>query len=178
MKNTELFSFLSKGNNNFRANMSQYPIECHFTDAIVRNTLTNGTIIEICTEYINGIKDINIVDKHFTNFKAEYISATVAYYSRYIDQNEKKTINNIIYYWHTWDSYAVGLIFLRSLNQMIKQNMINVNNAIIKQLYMLVIKTIHPNPNKRPSIHAIEKNMIHIFFGGEYNKHSNSLFNI
>jgi tRNA A-37 threonylcarbamoyl transferase component Bud32 len=169
-----LYKFLSKSHFSLSAAMSHYSIEIHLLKYIINNTLTKEKIISTSQQYITSIKDISIINEYYSNFLNEYIKAVVIYYSKFININYKIVVTEIVKYWYTWDNYATGLIILRSFNQMIKKNIINKNNNIVKEIYILIVKTIHPNPTFRLTVDQTLRELRKIIVSN--NAHYKSLF--
>jgi serine/threonine protein kinase len=157
MKKSNIYKEFMKNALLFSAKMSQYAIEVHLIEPIVNRTLTPEIIKHKCTQYINNIQNISIIDEYFTNFKNDYIESCVEYYSEFLTLTKEEAIAKIVKYWHTWDNYAVGLIILKSLNQMIQKNIINIKSKTITELYRIIVKTIAPNPRSRISVGEVQR---------------------
>jgi serine/threonine protein kinase len=157
MKKSNIYKEFMKNALLFSAKMSQYAIEVHLIEPIVNRTLTPEIIKHKCTQYIINIQNLSMIDEYFTNFKNDYIESCVEYYSEFLTLTKEEAIAKIVKYWYTWDNYAVGLIILKSLNQMIQKNIINIKSKTITELYRIIVKTIAPNPRSRISVGEVQR---------------------
>ena len=95
-----------------------WPIEVHLMTYLINesDTLTQDSLQKICYEYISNNKAITYMSREF---KKKMFNISVATFSRFIDQPREQVLNELLKYWDKWDIYAVNIMFLKTLYEML-----------------------------------------------------------
>lgn len=95
-----------------------WPIEVHLMTYLINesDTLTQDSLQKICYEYVSNNKAITYMSREFKNKTFEI---SVATFSRFIDQPREQVLNELLKYWDKWDIYAVNIMFLKTLYEML-----------------------------------------------------------
>jgi serine/threonine protein kinase len=95
-----------------------WPIEVHLMTYLINesDTLTQDNLQKICYEYISNNKAITYMSREF---KKKMFKISVATFSRFIDQPREQVLNELLKYWDKWDIYAVNIMFLKTLYEML-----------------------------------------------------------
>jgi hypothetical protein len=80
------------------------------------DTLTQDSLQKICYEYVSNNKAIAYMSREF---KKKMFKISVATFSRFIDQPREQVLNELLKYWDKWDIYAVNIMFLKTLYEML-----------------------------------------------------------
>ena len=191
-----------------------WPIEVHLMTYLINesDTLTQDSLQKICYEYVSNNKAITYMSREFKK-KMEEIS--VATFSRFIDQPREQVLNELLKYWDKWDIYAVNIMFLKTLYEMLfhrtsaadttsatsaadttsastsmslneqRQNILDphyseksarfhskykvklkhkYNNRKILNTIQVMLRNIHPNPDKRMTPQETKAFFVSIFY--------------
>jgi serine/threonine protein kinase len=95
-----------------------WPIEVHLMTYLINesDTLTQDSLQKICYEYVSNNKAITYMSREF---KKKMFNISVATFSRFIDQPREQVLNELLKYWDKWDIYAVNIMFLKTLYEML-----------------------------------------------------------
>jgi serine/threonine protein kinase len=95
-----------------------WPIEVHLMTYLINesDTLTQDNLQKICYEYVSNNKAITYMSREF---KKNTFEISVATFSRFIDQPREQVLNELLKYWDKWDIYAVNIMFLKTLYEML-----------------------------------------------------------
>ena len=95
-----------------------WPIEVHLMTYLINesDTLTQDSLQKICYEYVSNNKAITYMSREF---KKKMFKISVATFSRFIDQPREQVLNELLKYWDKWDIYAVNIMFLKTLYEML-----------------------------------------------------------
>ena len=95
-----------------------WPIEVHLMTYLINesDTLTQDSLQKICYEYVSNNKAIAYMSREF---KKKMFKISVATFSRFIDQPREQVLNELLKYWDKWDIYAVNIMFLKTLYEML-----------------------------------------------------------
>lgn len=95
-----------------------WPIEVHLMTYLINenDTLTQDSLHKICYEYISNNKAIAYMSR---DFKKKMFKTSVATFSRFIAQPREVVLNELLKYWDKWDIYAVNIMFLKTLYEML-----------------------------------------------------------
>ena len=80
------------------------------------DTLTQDSLQKICYEYVSNNKAITYMSREF---KKKTFEISVATFSRFIDKPREQVLNELLKYWDKWDIYAVNIMFLKTLYEML-----------------------------------------------------------
>ncbi|MBM4225373.1 MAG: hypothetical protein FJ167_11475 [Gammaproteobacteria bacterium] len=95
-----------------------WPLEVHLMTYLINenDTLTEERLRKICFEYISNNRAIQYMSREF---KKRMFESSFATFSRFIDQPREKVLNALITYWDKWDMYAINIMFLKIMYEMI-----------------------------------------------------------
>ena len=95
-----------------------WPIEVHLMTYLINehDTLTQDSLHRICYEYISHNKAIAYMSR---DFKKKMFKISVATFSRFIEKPREIVLNELLKYWDKWDIYAVNIMFLKTLYEML-----------------------------------------------------------
>jgi serine/threonine protein kinase len=125
-----------------------WPLEIHYLCYLlhVHENPDKDNIISIIDDYIKQNPALN--ENMSPSFLKKYKNACSDYLMS-INNNKDiyQKINAVINYWYTWDNYGLSIMYLKFLRYMNVEGYKD-NNFIIF-LSQILLKNIHPNPNKR-----------------------------
>ena len=95
-----------------------WPIEVHIMTYLINehSTLTDESLRKICYDYIANNRAITYMSR---DFKKKMFDISVATFSRFIQQPREKVLNELIKYWDKWDIYAINIMFLKIMYELI-----------------------------------------------------------
>jgi serine/threonine protein kinase len=95
-----------------------WPLEVHLMTYLINenDTLTEESLRKICFEYIKHNRAIEYMSREFKKRMFDHSFAT---FSRFIDQPREKVLNELITYWDKWDMYAINIMFLKIMYELI-----------------------------------------------------------
>lgn len=146
-----------------------WPIEFHVLSYLLANKME--TISSLHIEQV--IQDIISKNKLFTplsemsNHAEKYKKETKIYLSKYINQPLKYIIDDMFCYKHTWDQYALSVLFLDILLE--QHDTLDMKNQFIMSFIQLLECNIHMVPSKRMSLH----DTLDFFYKLTYETHIN-----
>jgi hypothetical protein len=95
-----------------------WPIEVHLMTYLINehDTLTEESLRKICYEYISNNRAIEYTSREF---KKKMYQLSVATFSHFIGQPREKILNELVKYWDKWDIYAINIMFLKMMYELI-----------------------------------------------------------
>jgi hypothetical protein len=95
-----------------------WPIEVHIMTYLINehSTLTDESLRKICYDYIANNRAITYMSR---DFKKKMFDISVATFSRFIQQPREKVLNELIKYWDKWDIYAINIMFLKIMYELV-----------------------------------------------------------
>jgi len=95
-----------------------WPLEVHLMTYLINEneTLNEDSLRKICFEYIKHNRAIEYMSREFKKRMFDHSFAT---FSRFIDQPREKVLNELITYWDKWDMYAINIMFLKIMYELI-----------------------------------------------------------
>jgi hypothetical protein len=128
----------------------EWPIELHLLSYLLTNklnSLSSNNIENIINEVIKNNTILNTFgDNVITSFREE----SLQYFKKYVNQSYEYILTDILHYSHTWDNYALSILFLRILIGI--HRTIEIKNKFIILFMKLLVNNIHCNPSKRMTI--------------------------
>lgn len=128
----------------------EWPIELHILSYMITNkinSLSSYNIEIIITEYITAHSIINTFGQTVvSSFKDEGLT----YFNKYINQTYEYILTDVLQFAHTWDNYALSILYLRILIGL--HRTIHINNKFVIQFMKLLLCNIQLNPFKRNTI--------------------------
>lgn len=95
-----------------------WPLEVHFMTYLINenDTLTEESLRKICFEYIKNNRAIQYMSREF---KKKMFDLSVSTFARFIDQPREKVLNELLTHWDKWDMYAINIMFLKIMYELI-----------------------------------------------------------
>jgi serine/threonine protein kinase len=95
-----------------------WPIEVHLMTYLINehDILTHESLRKICYTYIRNNKAFAYVSREF---KKKLFQLSVTTFTHFIHQPREKVLNELLKYWSKWDMYAINLMFLKILYEMV-----------------------------------------------------------
>jgi len=95
-----------------------WPIEVHLMTYLIneQETLTDDSLRKICYEYIRNNKAFAYVSREF---KKKLFRLSVATFTQFVHQPREKVLNELLKYWTKWDMYAINIMFIKILYEMV-----------------------------------------------------------
>ena len=128
----------------------QWPTEFHILSYLYTNKLESLSLLNI--ESI--INDIIINHDLLNTFGDSIVSLdrdeSIKYFSKYVNKSYNFILNDIIQFSHTWDNYALSIMFLKITIYL--HRCLNKQNKFIIQFMKLLVGNISLNPKKRSSL--------------------------
>lgn len=129
---------------------TEMPLEMHLVSYLLTNKLNSLSSYNI-ESVINEFVENNSILKTFgTDVVSSYKQEALEYYKKYVNQPYLYILTDILQYAHTWDNYALSILFLRILIGL--YHTINIKNKFIIYFMKLLVGNIHLAPFKRFTI--------------------------
>jgi serine/threonine protein kinase len=95
-----------------------WPIEVHLMTYLINehDTLTEESLRKICFEYVSHNRAIEYTSR---DFKRKMFDLSIHTFSRFIHQPREKVLNELLKYWDKWDMYAINIMFLKIMYELI-----------------------------------------------------------
>ena len=134
-----------------------------------RDPLTNVDIEKIANLFVNTNKGLHIFSK---NFRKQYQEQCVSHMKTLVGIPVKDVINMMLRHYKTWDTYSLGIMYLRLFHYMFPNDFHR--NKIIIIFSQILLFNIHPNPEKRYDITKTRETFNNIFYNvGEIEEYKN-----
>jgi hypothetical protein len=128
----------------------EWPLELHILSYLLTNNLDSLSSYNI--EYI--IHEVtthnNILNTFGDSVVSSFKKEALQYFKKYVNQSYKYILTDILQYSHSWDNYALSILFLRVLIGIHRS--IEIKNKFIMLFMKLLVSNIHLNPFKRNSV--------------------------
>jgi len=149
-----------------------WPLEVHLVNYIlhVNSELKRADMRKIAKEYVHN----NVVLRIFSpDFQKKYENECYYELNKYVGKNMNGIIARILKYWHTWDNYALSLLYMKLLHSLIKNDDGKVSqNQFVSFFIKMCLSNIHPNPKKRLTINATIKTFNRFLYNQQIDKKS------
>jgi hypothetical protein len=105
-----------------------WPIEVHLITYLINehDTLTEESLRKICFEYITNNRAIEYMSR---DFKRKMFDMSMETFSRFIHQPREKVLNELVKFWDKWDMYAINIMFLKIMYELIFHREIVLDDA-------------------------------------------------
>ena len=137
------------------------------------NILNKEIIKKVIDQLVDGM---GIWDNFSTNFQEEYKKSLYKFYERFLDKDNKYVIQELLKYKSTWDTYSIGISFLKQYLKKIKK----IEDKRIKEFMYSIIElflyNISCNPENRPSFEKIKQVLYNTFIQDFKSKEKNEYF--
>ena len=128
----------------------EWPIELHILSYLLTNKLNSLSSHNIETIIHEVIKNNVILNTFKNNIVSSFREESLQYFKKYVNQSYEYILTDILRYSHTWDNYALSILFLRMLIGI--HRTIEIKNKFIILFMKLLVYNIHCNPSKRMTI--------------------------
>lgn len=125
----------------------EWPIEFHIITYLLTNKLSSLSIYNIEIIINNVIEQHTILKKFGDSIVSLYKEESILYFNKYVNQTYEYILTDILKYCHTWDNYALSILYLRILININKT--IGIKNKFVLLFMRLLVDNIHFNPTKR-----------------------------
>ena len=128
----------------------EWTIELHILSYVLTNkihSLSEYNIESIISEYISHHTILNTFGHTVVS---SYKQEGIEYFNKYVNQPYDYVVADILRYAHTWDNYALSILFLRILIGIHKS--IKIHNKFIIYFMKLLVGNLHLNPLKRETV--------------------------
>ena len=129
-----------------------WPLEVHLINYIlhVNSEIREKDMRKLAKDYVSH----NIVLRAFSpSFQKKFEAECYYELSKYIGKDSDAVIQRILKYWHTWDNYALSILYIKLLYYLIRNDSGKViKNEFVSFFIELCLNNIHPNPKRRLSV--------------------------
>ena len=141
---------------------SHKPIEIHVLFYLIENNLhsLNDNLIENIVD--NFIGNLNILKFFSQKYKESYKNTCIAFLKIYIDMPKEDIINDILNYSFSWDNYSLSILFLHIICNF--TDFFSLKETFMNKFIIILLKNIHPFPNKRENLQTTLKNFENLFY--------------
>lgn len=129
---------------------TEMPLEIHILSYLLTNKLHSLSIYNIENIVNEFINQHNILKTFGDSVVSSYKEEALEYYKKYVNQSYQYMLTDMLQYAHTWDNYALSILFLRILIGLYRS--INIKNKFIIYFMKLLVGNIHSVPFKRQTI--------------------------
>lgn len=134
----------------YEPGFTEMPLELHMLSYLLTNKLNSLSSYNI-ENIINDFVDKNNILKTFGDtVVSSYKEDASKYYKKYVNQPFDYVLTDMLQYAHTWDNYALSILFLRILIGL--HRTVNIQNKFIIFFMKLLVCNIHLSPLKRLTI--------------------------
>lgn len=134
----------------YDASFIQWPLEFHILSYMNTNKLKSLSLLNI-ENIINDVYENNILLKSLnTDFVSSFKIKGINYYTKFINQDYDLICIELLKYKHTWDNYALSLVFLKILIYL--HGCLNYQNKFIINFIKLLVCNLNFNPEERLSL--------------------------
>jgi len=145
-----------------------WPIEVHYMNFLLHKNAnpTENEILQICIEYV---KENAILNNLFSpDFLLKYTDECFVQLRKYNKMEFNDRLTYILNTWDTWDNYALSFIYFKLL---IYLNITGFyDNTFLLYFSKVLLKNIHPNPNKRFDLTQNIHNFNRFFYSQNYDR--------
>ena len=106
------------------------------------------------------IKDHTILNTFGSKVVQTYLKDGLQYFSKYTNKSYEQNVADFLKYSHTWDNYALSIVYLKILVGI--HRVINTNNKFIILFMKLLVDNINLDPSKRQSLKLTSKAFEHM----------------
>ncbi len=128
----------------------QWPLEFCILKYQLTNKLDSLSLYNIETIVRQYVADHTILNTFGSDVVQNYLADGILYFGKYTNKSFEQNVADILKYSHTWDNYALSIVYLRILIGL--HRVINVNNKFIILFMKLLVSNITLDPSKRPSL--------------------------
>ena len=126
------------------------PIEFHILKYQLTNKLDCLSTYNIEIIVKQFVTDHTILNTFGVNVVQTYLKNGLQYFSIYTNKSYEQNVAEMLKYSHTWDNYALSIVYLKILFGI--HRVIKTNNKFIIFFMKLLVTNIHLDPSKRLSL--------------------------
>ena len=127
----------------------QWPTEFHILSYLYTNKLQSLSLFNIESIINDIINNHNLLNTFGNSFVSLYREEAKNYFSKYLNKDYNFILTDILQFSHTWDNYALSIMFLKILIYL--HRCFNKQNKFIILFMKLLVENISLNPEKRLS---------------------------
>jgi hypothetical protein len=127
----------------------QWPLEFCILKYQLTNKLDSLSLYNIETIVRQYVADHTILNTFGSDVVQNYLADGLLYFGKYTNKSFQENVADVLKYSHTWDNYALSIVYLRILIGL--HRVINVNNKFIILFMKLLVSNINLDPSKRLS---------------------------
>jgi len=128
----------------------QWPIEFCILKYQLTNKLDSLSLYNIETIIRKYVTDHTILNTFGSDVVQNYLADGLLYFGKYTNKSYQENVADILKYSHTWDNYALSIVYLHILIGL--HRVINVNNKFVILFMKLLVSNINLDPSQRPSL--------------------------
>jgi len=149
-----------------------WPLEVHLVNYIlhVNSEIGEKDMKRLAKDYVSH----NIVLRAFSpRFQKKFEAECYYELSKYIGKDSDAIIQRILKYWHTWDNYALSVLYIKLIYYLIRNDSGKViKNEFVSFFIELCLNNIHPNPKRRLSVQDTIKSFNLFLYNEQVDKES------
>lgn len=121
--------------------------ELHILNFLLTNKFESLSLFNIENIFHECVKHNYILHTFGSSVVDDFKKSGINYYKKYINKSFDFIVNDILQYWHSWDNYAISILYLQLLIGIHKK--IKKNNKFIIVFMKLLVKNISAVPENR-----------------------------
>jgi len=125
----------------------EWPMELHILAYLLTNNLKGLSMYNIECIINDVVTHNDILHTFGDKIVSSYKMDALTYFKKYVNLSYEEILSDVLKYSHTWDNYALSILFLRILIGLHKS--IEIKNKFIILFMKLLVGNIHFNPQKR-----------------------------
>ena len=149
-----------------------WPLEVHLINYIlhVNSEIGEKDMKRLAKDYVSH----NIILRAFSpGFQKKFEAECYYELSKYIGKDSDAVIQRILKYWHTWDNYALSVLYIKLIYYLIRNDSGKViKNEFVSFFIELCLNNIHPNPKRRLSVQDTIKSFNLFLYNEQVDKES------
>jgi len=128
-----------------------WPIEVHFLNFLenISSSPTTNDIKTLTNKYVDNNAALQLMSP---NFLLQYKKLCIHFLNSFLSMSVPEIKKKILSYWKTWDNYSLSILYLKFIYILFGSKGMIKNNSYIIILIQLLLKNIHPNPERRLNI--------------------------
>jgi len=147
-----------------------WPLEVHYINFLLHESgdPTYEDITSMASRYVKN--NIPLTQ----NFSKGFLEKFEAECAQVLDGYRLKSImvEDLLTYWHTWDNYALSIMYLRILFYLniTEEGVVYTENSFVSSFSEILLQNIHPNPQRRLTIQETRNHFSVFFYNPAINK--------
>ena len=134
----------------------EWPLELHILSYLLTNKLNSLSSYNIELIINEVIQHNSILNTFGSSVVSSFKEDAMHHFKKYVNQSYEFILTDMLQYSHTWDNYALSILFLRILIGI--HRTIGIKNKFIILFMKLLVNNIHLNPFKRLTIDKTRNN--------------------